>query len=582
MSLLWIFARRHPRRTLFTMLCLILAGLADGIGVSSVLPLMRLAMPGAPDASAAIDGSAATALEARVLSLFQSFGSEPTAATLFGLVLVGLILKALLLLVAYRQVGYAVAQTATTLRLDLIRALLATRWEYYVHQPIGVIANSVSIEAQQAADAYLRSTLICAAVVQSAVYVAVGCMVSWQMTLGAIAGGIAIGLTLSRLIRTARRAGKRQTKLSRLLLTRLTDTLQAVKPLKAMAREPLIAPVLEGEVRDLNRAVQREVISTATLESLQEPLIFLFLATGLYVAVEIMAMPLADVMILVFLCARVLGGMGKVQKEYQRMAVREAAFWSLQNLTRRAQEAVEVSSGGRPPALHREIRLANVGFRYQDEWVLHEASLRVPARSLTVITGPSGAGKTTVADLIIGLLQPVAGEVLLDGVSLREIDTRRWREMIGYVPQETMMLHDTVAMNVTLGDPTVSGDDVAAALRAAGASEFVDALPEGLATMVGERGLRLSGGQRQRLALARALVRRPTLLLLDEATTALDPTTERSICETLRALAGSLTLVAICHHGHLVEIADHVYRVANGTITPMNPVTRIDSVSAAR
>jgi ATP-binding cassette subfamily C protein len=264
------------------------------------------------------------------------------------------------------------------------------------------------------------------------------------------------------------------------------------------------------------------------------------------------------------------------------MAVREAAFWSLQDLTERARQAVEVSSGDRVPALQQEIRLSNVGFRYQDDWVLREASLRVPAGSLTVITGPSGAGKTTVADLMIGLLQPATGEVLIDGIPLRQLDTRRWREMIGYVPQETMMLHDTVAMNVTLGDPTVSADDVASALRAAGAFSFVEALPEGLATIVGERGLRLSGGQRQRLALARALVRQPALLLLDEATTALDPATERSICETLRTLAGSLTLVAICHHGHLVEIADHVYHVANGGITRVSAVTRVDSVSAAR
>lgn len=578
MRLILVLARRYPRRTFTTLVCLALAGLADGIGVSSVLPLMRLAMPSGDPA----DGSAATALEQRVTSALGALGLAPTAGTLCAMVFVGLVLKAGLLLLAYRQVGYAVARTATSLRLDLIRALLATRWEYYVHQPLGVVANSVSIEAQQAADAYLRTTMIGAAVVQSIVYMIVGCLVSWKMTLGAIVGGIVIAAALSRLIRTARKAGRRQVKLSRLLLTRLTDTLQAVKPLKAMAREPLIAPVLEAEVRKLNRAVQREVVSTATLESLHEPLIFAFLAGGLYLAVAVMGMPLADVMILAFLCARVLVGMGRVQKEYQRMAIRESAYWSLTGLTERAQAAVEIPSGSRVPTLRSEIRLADVGFRYADDWVLRDAALHIPAGSLTVITGPSGAGKTTVADLIIGLLQPTEGTVFIDGVPLPELETRRWREMIGYVPQETMMLHDTISMNVTLGDPAVSEEAVATALRSAGAWDFVSALPEGLNTVVGERGLRLSGGQRQRLALARALVRRPVLLLLDEATTALDPTTERSICETLRQLAGSLTLVAICHHGHLVEIADYVYRVANCRITPAASVTRIDGKSAAR
>jgi ATP-binding cassette subfamily C protein len=236
----------------------------------------------------------------------------------------------------------------------------------------------------------------------------------------------------------------------------------------------------------------------------------------------------------------------------------------MRDLTRQAQAAVEVLPGGRTPALEREIRLAGVGFAYEQEWVLREADLVIPAGALTVITGPSGAGKTTVADLIIGLLQPGTGDVLVDGVALHELDARRWRETIGYVPQETLLLHDTVAVNVTMGDPAASRDDVRAALQAAGAWEFVSALPAGLDTVVGERGLRLSGGQRQRLALARALVRRPVLLILDEATTALDPATERAICDTLRRLRGPMTLIAICHHGHLVEVADRVYRVANG------------------
>jgi ATP-binding cassette subfamily C protein len=156
---------------------------------------------------------------------------------------------------------------------------------------------------------------------------------------------------------------------------------------------------------------------------------------------------------------------------------------------------------------------------------------------------------------------------------------------IGYVPQETLMLHQSVAQNVTLGDPSVPLADVHAALHAAGASEFVAALPEGVDTIVGERGLRLSGGQRQRLALARALVRKPSLLVLDEATTALDPATEREICETLRALRGTVTLVAICHHGHLVEVADLVYRVGTGielvAATPQPPVRLLKRPSAS-
>jgi len=292
----------------------------------------------------------------------------------------------------------------------------------------------------------------------------------------------------------------------------------------------------------------------------------LFLAVALYVGLAIMHMPLAEVVILVFLCARIVGDLGKVQKAMQRLAVKESAYWELLDLIKEARAAVEQTSGDRRVSFTRDIRVAGVSFSHDVQPVLKDADMTIPAGSLTVITGPSGAGKTTLVDLIVGLLQPDAGEVRVDDVPLQTIAAREWRMQIGYVPQETLMLHQSVAQNVTLGDPSVPAADVVAALHAAGASDFVAELPEGVDTIVGERGLRLSGGQRQRIALARALVRHPSLLVLDEATTALDPLTERAICETLRTLRGTVTLVAICHHGHLVEVADLVYRVDGARI----------------
>jgi ATP-binding cassette subfamily C protein len=149
---------------------------------------------------------------------------------------------------------------------------------------------------------------------------------------------------------------------------------------------------------------------------------------------------------------------------------------------------------------------------------------------------------------------------------LAEIDIRSWRRMIGYVPQDTLLLHDSVLVNVTLGDTTVSEQDAERALRAAGAWDFVRNLPKGMQTVVGERGSKISGGQRQRIAIARALAKNPTLLVLDEATTALDPDTEIAICRTLRELSGKVTILAISHQTALLEASGIAYRFENGTI----------------
>jgi ATP-binding cassette subfamily C protein len=581
MKLLGVFLRIYPRRTVFLVGCLLLAGLAEGVGLSALLPLIGMATT-TGDTPTAGASAPATTIERVVRDAIHGVGLEPTVGVLLLLIVGGALIKAGLVLLAKQQVGYAVAHISTELRLSLLRALLRTRWEYYIHQPVGTFANAVAAEARRGSQAYLHATTICAFLIQAAVYAAVACLVSWPAALAALVAGGVIVAVLGRLVRMSRRAGQRQTKLSKSLVGRLTDTLVAVKPLRAMGRETLIWPLLESETRQLKKALRREVLSKEVLGALFEPMIVLVLIGGLYLSLVRLELPLPMVVVLALLSARIIEHLGKVQKELQRLATDESAYWSLRGMIDAADGARERHAGTRSAALAHEVALDAVSFAYDDHPILRDASLVVPAGKLTVVVGPSGAGKTTIADLIIGLLTPQRGDVLIDGVSLRVIDRQQWRGLIGYVPQEAFMLHESVLMNVALGDPHLTPADVESALRDAGAWDFVNALPAGVDTVLGERGLRISGGQRQRIALARALVRRPALLILDEATTALDPVTEAAICATLDTYRGRLTILAICHHGKLVELADRVYRVQDGSIAPEPPSQRVATLPLGR
>jgi len=206
--------------------------------------------------------------------------------------------------------------------------------------------------------------------------------------------------------------------------------------------------------------------------------------------------------------------------------------------------------------------------------------MTVPVRKMTTLCGSSGVGKTTLADMILGFHLPDKGQVMVDDAPLCEIDLFTWRKTIGYVPQDTFLFHDSILRNVTLGDPALSESHAEEALKAAEAWSFIELLPDSIHTVVGERGSRLSGGQRQRIAIARALIRRPQLLLLDEPTSGLDPATENDLCATLRLLSRTVTILSITHQQALAAAADQVLQMRDGQVFALEdehlPLEKLD------
>lgn len=262
-----------------------------------------------------------------------------------------------------------------------------------------------------------------------------------------------------------------------------------------------------------------------------------------------------------------MSSIARVRRAFSLTARGEAAYWALRQTTEEVEAAAEGGehAGHAAPSFVQGCALRDVTFSYGREPVLRRASLEIPAGKITALIGPSGSGKSTIADLLLGLCQPESGSVLIDGQDLRDIELGQWRDMIGYVAQEIILFNDTIRANVALDDEAIGEVQVRDACRAAGLGEVLDALPDGLETRVGERGLKLSGGQRQRIALARALLYGPKLLILDEATSALDPATEAEICATIARQPG-LTVLAITHQASWVDRAERVYRITQGRV----------------
>ena len=567
MHLLKTFARAYPMQSAIMLVALLVAGLVEGVSLTALLPLLNRVLvrtdPPGGDTAAVAAGSESEVGDT-LLKGIEALGLTPGVEMLLVVIMIGAVIKGGLVLVAKKRVGYIVAHVATDLRLSMLRAMLASRWDYFLHQPVGQLTNSMSIEAVRAANAYLHGATLISQLIQALVYIIIATLLMWQAALFSFLMGLLIYLALGRLVKMARRAGRRQTTFTRLMIARLSDTLLSVKPLKSMGREGLVDTVLMSETKNINRALRREVVSSEFLSAGQEILFALVLVIGIYVTLVKWELPIATVMVLGFLLSRILKRTGQVQRSYQKMAVCESAYWSIQKTIDKAERARENLGGEHTPTLGQGIELKDVSFSYGDKHILEQINLSIPAGSFTALVGPSGSGKTTCLDLIIGLLQPGSGTLLVDGVPLMEFDLHRWRHIIGYVPQETVLLHDSVLNNVALGDPAISEAEVISALREAGAWSFVEKLPAGIHDLVGERGGKLSGGQRQRIMIARALVHHPRLLILDEATSALDAQSEAAICGTLQKLRGAHTIIAISHQPALLDAAERAYRLQDG------------------
>jgi ATP-binding cassette subfamily C protein len=556
------FARARPLASVTLLLCLILAGIVEGLGLSSFLPLISVARGGA----ASVDPSG---FEGRFLALFEKAGIQPTLGVLLSVLTATFVLKAALLLLVRREVGYVVARVVTDLRLRLLRALLRADWPFFVQNKVGSFANSLVSEANRAGAAYSDASWVAYRVLQLLVYVGVAIAASWQVTL--VATGVALVLSgvLVPLVRASRRAGQRQTRLFRSLLAQFTDFLQGVKPLKAMGRAESLMPVLEKDTVRLQRSTQKHVFMKEALVALQEPLVVGVIAGGFFIGSELLAMDPARVLLIAFFVQRAYTSMNKAQQRFQSVAFNESAYWELRRSIRDAEARADRSGAGASVELRHGIEFDGVDLRHGGQAVLQGASLFAPAGEVTALIGPSGSGKTTLVDLLAGLLRADAGEIRIDGVPLQTLDLAAWRQSIGYVPQDTFLLHDTVAMNVTLGSSRFSEADVERALREAHAWEFVEALEGGPGAIVGERGQALSGGQRQRIVIARALIHRPSLLILDEATTALDPASEAAVLEAIDDLRGRTTVIAVSHQPLLTRTADCVYRIEGGKAVPV-------------
>ncbi len=309
MRFLITLARAYPLHSIVMITALLLAGVLEGIGLSMLLPILNIAVrgqSGSGELSPERTGVANPTLEQWVTNGFSALGLSPTVGVLLVIFIAAITLKSGLVLLAKKQVGYTVAHVATDLRLEMLRALLASRWQYFLKQPLGSLVNSMGTESARASKAYMHGVIMVADFIQAVIYGTIAFLVSWKITLISLAAGLMTLYVLRRFVHKARRAGIRQTDILKSLLTLLADTLQSIKPLKAMARENASDLLLKKKTNRLNKALQKQVLNKEFLKAFQEQLLMIILAAGLYVMLIYLHIPFASIIVLIFLISKLL------------------------------------------------------------------------------------------------------------------------------------------------------------------------------------------------------------------------------------------------------------------------------------
>ena len=506
-----------------------------------------------------------------IKTTYEKFGLSYDIGSVLISMVIFILITALVNFFAKAYGARVSAKLIKELRLKSINSVLSAKWLYFTSKKSGEFINTIINESGKSAAGYADSIKFFSAFIQGLTMMISAFIIDIRIAFFSIIVGLFILLFFKNWVQKAAQAGKESHMLMKSITEKISDGMAGIKPLKSMNRDHLLEPLIREETIKLETNQYRLFVVSAVPQIFREPIIMIFIILGIFFVITKTLIPLSNLLPLVLLFQRTTHQFGITQGSYQSIKKMEPFLLGLEKNISSALLFKENNLGKNEANFKSEIAFDNVKFSYENNLILNDINLRIKKNQFIVIVGPSGSGKTTLLDLICSLSFPEAGSIKVDDIDLKSIDVTKWRSRIGYIPQDLFLFNNTISNNISLGDPDITQQEISLAIERSGSFEFVSKLKNSINTNIGEKGLKLSGGQRQRLSIARAIVCKPQLLLLDEATTALDPKTEEKILITLRSLTEKgMTIVAVSHQPAILNIADVVYKLEDGKLKQQN------------
>jgi len=537
----------------------IVSPLLEGIGINAVIPLMSFFMGG--------DGTPTDFVTKIIYDLFAFLGLPFRFRFLLSFIFLLFVLRAVSVVVFGYIRGWINADFLSKESEDVMRRTILSSWPFLLKQKIGTMHNTLVRDVQQTG-ALLGSAV---QVIQSFsgffIYLLIAVNISPMMTLYAISGGGILLFFLRPFLLRSERIGEAAAETEKQFAQFLSEHIIGLKSIKAAGVERAAISSGRAHIHRLRHFSIRQSLMNTLSSSFFQPASLMLVVLLFLLIYRTPQFTIISFVASLYLIQKIFAYLESGQNAMQSMkgllpyAKNLEAFKRELNLHRESTKGIETFS------FEKNITFEDVSFGYSEgRSILKKISFSIETGKTIGLIGPSGAGKTSIADLLLRLFEPTEGVIFIDGVSSQVITLEKWRQYIGYVSQDVFLLNDTIEENIRFYNQTLTNKDIEEAAKQANIYDFIRDLPKGFATTTGDRGVMLSGGQRQRIALARALARKPKLLILDEATSALDHESEKLIHEAIAKLHGIITVVIIAHRASTVAEADTIFVLNRGHI----------------
>lgn len=554
---LFIF-RKYPLLVLMNILCLVVGGLIDALSIVSLVPAVDLFLK--PDMK---DVSVSTQYIVKVME-FAGLG-----ATL-GNVLFIFVMLILVRSIFYIFSRYFIVRTRYALQGNILLGtfddFFNARWSFFSSNKQGMLLNTFTREITNVGEAYEVISNYIAYILQCCMFILVPFYISWKVALVGLCCAVVFMLPFVFFGKLSYRLGQINTRMANTMISVIQEALGSAKIILGFGKQGKSLVLLSRAFNSLSRATIKSQTLTHAIPQMYYPFGILVLVITIY-AGKNFSSTLSEIVAVLYSFMRIMPIVGNIMAQRTNINHYFPSYEQVMQLKRQAMELRQTSGMREFSGFRGDINLKDVAFAYTGNGpVLQDVNLSISKGKMVAIVGRSGSGKSTLIDIIMGFNQPVEGKVTIDGTALHDFEIISYRRHIGYVPQESTLFNMSIRDNLLWAREDATDDEIREACGIAHAAEFIEELPSGYETIVGDRGVRLSGGQIQRIALARAILRKPDILILDEATSSLDSHSERLIQQAIENIARETTVIIIAHRLSTIVNADYIYVLDEGRI----------------